>query len=110
MSFIVIGGYKNEIYKLTPHFSVKNVKDTILFYQDILGFKLEMVVPNNENIIEQNISEGKIYNYAMMSKDEVFEMFLEEDSFEKDVPLLEDTPQGAPLLLYGGIPFVQVVG
>ncbi len=86
--------------KLTPNFSVKNVKDTILFYQDILGFKLEMVVPNNENIIEQNISEGKIYDYAMMSKDEVFVMFLEENSFKKHIPLLKDTPQGASVLFY----------
>jgi len=58
--------------KLTPNFSVKNVKDTILFYRDILGFKLEMVVPNNKNIIEHNLADGKIYNYAMMSKEEFY--------------------------------------
>ena len=86
--------------KLTPNLSVKNVKDAILFYRDILGFKLEMSVPNNKNIIEQNISEGKIYDYAMMSKDDVFVMLLEENCFKKDMPSLNALPQGASLLLY----------
>ena len=86
--------------KLTPNFSVRDVKDTILFYQDVLGFKLEMVVPNNENIIEQNLTEGKIYNYAMMSKDEVFVMFLEERCLKEDIPVFKNVTQGASSLLF----------
>ena len=62
--------------KLTPNFLVKNVKNTVLFYRDILGFKLEMVVPNNKDIVEHTLTNGKIYNCAMMSKDEVFVMFI----------------------------------
>lgn len=86
--------------KITPNFSVKNVKDTVLFYQNVLGFKLEMVVPNDMNIIEQNLTEGKIYNYAMMSKDEVFVMFLEEKCLKKDIPVFKNITQGASLLFY----------
>ncbi|NOX96936.1 MAG: bleomycin resistance family protein [Nitrospirae bacterium] len=89
-----------KLTKLTPNFSVKNVKDTILFYRDILGFKLEMVVPKNKNIIEYNLADSETYSYAMMSKDEVFIMFIEENCFKKDIPLFKNTPQGASLLFY----------
>ena len=95
--------------KLTPNFSVRDVKDTILFYQDVLGFKLEMVVPNNENIIEQNLTEGKIYNYAMMSKDEVFVMFLEERCLKEDIPVFKNVTQGASLLFYIDVEGINIV-
>jgi len=95
--------------KLTPNFSVKNVQDTVLFYRDILGFKLEMVVPNNENIIEQNLTKDKIYNYAMMSKDEVFVMFLEENNLKEDMPLLKNATQGASLLFYIDVEDIDAV-
>lgn len=95
--------------KLTPNFSVKNVKDTVLFYQDILGFKLEMVVPSTENIIEQNLTKDKIYNYAMMSKDEVFVMFLEENNLKEDMPLLKNTTHGASLLFYIDVDDIDAV-
>lgn len=86
--------------KLTPNFSVENVKDTVLFYQDILGFKLEMVVPNDKNIIEHNLVDDKAYNYAMMSKNDVFVMFLEENSFKKDIPAFKNNTHGASILFY----------
>ena len=95
--------------KLTPNISVKNVRDTVLFYQDILGFKLEMVVPNDRNIIEKSLSEDEIYDYAMMSKDEVFVMFLEENSLKKDIPLFKDITQGASLLFYIDVEDINAV-
>ncbi|WP_044415238.1 VOC family protein [Halarcobacter anaerophilus] len=73
--------------KLTPNFSVKSVKETVLFYQDILGFELSIVVPNNKKVIENSIDSSKEYDYAMMKKDEVFVMFLEEKSYQQDIPV-----------------------
>lgn len=95
--------------KLTPNFSANNVKDTVLFYQDILGFKLEMVVPNDKNTIEKDLTKDKIYNYAMMSKDEVFVMFLEEKSLKGDMPLFKNTAQGASLLFYIDVEDINTV-
>lgn len=86
--------------KLTPNFSVRNVKESVRFYQDILGFKLEIVVPNGTNAIEKEISEDKEYSTAMMRKDEVFVMFLQHDYVEKTTPLLEATSERAPVLFY----------
>ena len=86
--------------KLTPNLSVKDVKETVRFYRDILGFTLEMVVPTGKEQIEQNLSEGITYDYAMMRKGEVFVMFMEEDCFKKDLPFLKDRPHGASLSFY----------
>lgn len=91
---------KMRFTKLTPNLSVNNVKDTVLYYRDILGFKLEMVVPNNRNIIEHSLNDSKTYNCSMMSKDEVFVMFLEENSFKNDIPLFKNTTRSASLLFY----------
>ncbi len=86
--------------KLTPNFSVRDVGETVKFYQDILGFKFEMAVPDGSTKIENEISNRGEYAYAMVSKDEVYVMFLKHDSFEKDVSVLKGFPQGASVLFY----------
>jgi len=86
--------------KLTPNFSVRDVGETVKFYQDILGFKFEMAVPYGSTKIENEISNKSEYAYAMVSKDEVYVMFLKHDSFEKDISVLKGLPQGASVLFY----------
>ena len=89
-----------KFQKLTPNFSVRDVRETVKFYQDILGFKFEMAVPDGSTEIENEISDKGEYEYAMVSKDEVYLMFLKYDSFEKDIPVLKGFPQGASVLFY----------
>jgi len=86
--------------KLTPNFSVKNVAESVMFYHKILGFKLEMAVPEGTTRIENEILEKEEYAYAMVSKDEVYLMFLNEKSIKGDVPILHEHPQGASVLFY----------
>jgi uncharacterized glyoxalase superfamily protein PhnB len=86
--------------KLTPNFSVRNVKESVLFYQDLLGFKLEIAVPYGTNLIENAIQEGREYSTAMMKKDDVFVMFLKHDLFEKDTQAFEGSAKGASVLFY----------
>lgn len=89
-----------KFQKLTPNFSVRDVRETVKFYQDILGFKLEMAVPDGSTEIENEISDKGEYAYAMMSQDDVYVMFLKSDIFEEDVPVLNGFPQGASVLFY----------
>ena len=89
-----------KFQKLTPNFSVRDVRETVKFYQDLLGFKFEMAVPDGSTIIDNEISEKGEYAYAMMSKDEVYVMFLKTDSFVKDISVLNNFPQGASVLFY----------
>ena len=86
--------------KLTPNFSVKNVAESVQFYQEILGFKLEMAVPDGTTRIENEILENEEYAYAMVSKGEVYLMFLNEKNFKCDIPILHEVPQGASVLFY----------
>ncbi len=52
------------LIKLTPELVVDDIKATIEFYQDILGFELVLTVPNPDNI-----------DWALMSCGEVEIMF-----------------------------------
>ena len=89
-----------KFQKLTPNFSVRDVRESVKFYQDILGFKFEMAVPDGSTIIEKEISDKGEYAGAMMSKDEVYVMFLKTDNFEEDISVLKGFPQGASVLFY----------
>lgn len=86
--------------KLTPNFLVKNVADSVVFYREILGFRLDMAVPDGTTRIENEILENEEYAYAMVSKDEVYLMFLNEKNFKCDIPMLHNIPQGASVLFY----------
>lgn len=41
--------------KINAEFLGKEREDAVLFYRNILGFRLEMVVPNNKNIVEHTV-------------------------------------------------------
>ncbi|HTZ18220.1 MAG TPA: VOC family protein [Dissulfurispiraceae bacterium] len=53
-----------QLTKLTPELVVNDIKETISFYQDMLGFELVLAVPNPNNI-----------DWALMSCGEVEIMF-----------------------------------
>lgn len=86
--------------KLTPNFEVKSIKETIDFYQNTLGFSLVMAVPETQDGVEQSLTNGKEYVYAILSKDKVEMMFQRSDSFKEDVQLAKNTPIGASVSFY----------
>lgn len=86
--------------KLTPNFEVNNVKQTVEFYIEHIGFKLIMAVPESQDGIEQSLAEGKEYVYAMMQKDNVELMFQRSDSFKNDVIFSKELPIGASVSFY----------
>lgn len=86
--------------KLTPNFEVKDIRETIEFYQSALSFSLVMAVPETQNGIEQSLTDGKEYVYALVSKDDVEMMFQRTDSFKEDVSLAKDLSMGASVSFY----------
>lgn len=86
--------------KLTPNIMVNNVRESVLFYIEILGFTLNLLVPTNSKAIEDKLEEGKEYSYAMVSRDEIFFMLMEKKAFGKDLPMLENTSIGASASFY----------
>lgn len=89
-----------EFKKLTPNFPVKNVKESVSFYQNMLGFKLEIAVPDGTNSITNEISDAKEYSTAMMRKDDVFVMFLKHDNFEESTQAFKGVTEDVPVLFY----------
>jgi len=89
-----------ELQKLTPNMMVNDVRESIEFYVKILGFKLNMVVPENSEIIENDLKDGKNYIYAMVSRDEVFIMFMKKDAFEEDLSMFKGSSMGASVSFY----------
>ena len=86
--------------KLTPNFEVKNIRETVAFYQNFLGFSLTMAVPETQDGIEQTLADGKEYVYALVGKDKVEMMFQRTDSFKEDVSLAKDISLGASVSFY----------
>jgi len=89
-----------KMKKLTPDMMVDDVQKSVEFYVNILGFKLDMAVPENSKSIENELKEGKNYAYAMVCKDEVYIMFMRRDVFEVDLPILKDVRIGASVSFY----------
>jgi len=89
-----------ELKKLAPNFAVQDISKTVAFYRNVIGFKLEMVVPEDKSGVEQELSEEKTYIYAMMSRDSVQVMFQRTDSIGEDVPPLKGVPIGASVSFY----------
>ncbi len=89
-----------KLNKLTPNFAVLDIEKTVAFYQNVLGFKLEMAVPEDKNGIETELNTNKSYIYAMMSRDGVELMFQRTDSIGEDILPLKGMKQGASVSFY----------
>ena len=86
--------------KITPNFSVNDVKETIHFYESILGFSLVMAVPESQDVIEQKLNAEKEYVYALVIKESVEFMFQRSDSFNTDVEFAKELPLSASVSFY----------
>ena len=89
-----------KLKKITPNLSVKNVTETIKFYQNLLNFKVRMVVLEKNNMVEDFFIETEEYTYAMVYRDDLQLMFLKESTFHDNVPILKDFHMGASVVFY----------
>lgn len=89
-----------KVSKLTPNFEVRDIKETVKFYQNTLGFTLVMAVPETQDKVDQSLVEGENYVYALVSKDNVELMFQRTDSFKEDIKMSKKFPMGASVSFY----------
>jgi uncharacterized glyoxalase superfamily protein PhnB len=82
--------------KLTPNLMVEDVRRTIDWYVDVLGFRIDATVPD----------EG-VLNWAMLHRDDVALMFQARHSLGEEVPVLRDVPIGASQSFYIEVTGVQ---
>ncbi|WP_160644437.1 VOC family protein [Chengkuizengella marina] len=88
-----------KLKKFTTNFISEDLNTSIAYYRDILGFKLEMVVDDNQ-ITTKEIDQDKNYVFAIMSKDDFQIMFQTPDSIAEDVPIFEEMPKGISTCFY----------
>jgi uncharacterized glyoxalase superfamily protein PhnB len=86
--------------KLNPNLMVKDVKETVEFYQKNLGFQLIMAVPETQDGIWNEIPADKKVVYALVKNGDVEIMFQAEKSLKEDVPVLMDSQIGASCTFY----------
>jgi uncharacterized glyoxalase superfamily protein PhnB len=91
---------ETRLKKITPDLMVVDVAVTVNFYTEKLGFKLEMLVPESGKRVETKLVNGREYVYAMVSRDEVFMMFMRKDVYVEDVPVLKGASIGASATFY----------
>jgi uncharacterized glyoxalase superfamily protein PhnB len=86
--------------KLTPNLMVRDVRDTVEFYRNTLGFTLIMAVPETQDGILTDLPDGMQIVYALMKNGGAEIMFQSEKSLREDVPALVGTQLGASISLY----------
>lgn len=64
---------------LIPNIMVKNVKETMKFYEEKLGFKKVLSVPES----------GEKFDFAIIAKDKITIMFQEQESLIQEYPSLK---------------------
>ena len=64
---------------ITANIMVKNVKETITFYEETLGFQKILSVP----------TQGEKLDFAIMNKDKISIMFQEQENLVEEYPTLK---------------------
>ena len=85
---------------MTPNFEVSNVKETVNFYVNVLGFSVAMAVTENREIIENKFPQDKECIYAFIVKDNVMLAFQRGESLRKDINLSHQMEIGASIAFY----------
>src|SRR5215204_2862671 len=75
--------------KLTPNFMVEDVRKTIAFYRDVLGFEVLTTVEADDET-----------GFAIMRCDQIELMFQSRKSLSENVPALTGSAIGASQTLY----------
>ncbi len=74
---------------LSPNLMVGNVNKTVMFYEEHLGFKLTMSVPD----------EGE-FDWAMVTNGNAVVMFQTQESLASELPRFANIPVGGTFTLY----------
>lgn len=71
--------------KLTPNLAVKNIKETIEYYQKNFGFEIAMAVSEDKSSMGRELLDDKEYVWAMIVCKEVTLMLQQTDNYSEDI-------------------------
>ncbi|WP_292008961.1 VOC family protein [Chryseobacterium sp.] len=89
-----------KVNTLIPNLAVVDIRQTVQFYRENLGFKLVMAVPETQDCIDQQLHSDKIYVYAMLNKDNTSLMLQRIDTIKEDISIFDKNVIGASVSLY----------
>lgn len=70
---------------LSPNLAVKDIKQTVAYYQDNFGFEIEMLVDSLQEDFSPEIKKEKDYIWALIKNGDVSVMLQEENSIKEDI-------------------------
>lgn len=70
---------------LIVNLAVRDIRESITFYRDILGFVPIMAVPEDKSSFSPELEEGKHYLFAMVQSGGIEIMLQHEESLREDV-------------------------
>ena len=73
--------------KLTPNIAVKNIKQSVAYYQNNFDFTLQMAVSEDKSSMGAELDENKEYIWAMMVCGGVTLMLQRDDNLKEDIGL-----------------------
>ena len=91
---------KTEITKFSPNLMVRNIKKSLKFYTELLGFELKMAVPENKQEIAETIEDDRQYIYALVAAGNIEIMFQIKESLKEDIPALNVGTPNASITFY----------
>jgi uncharacterized glyoxalase superfamily protein PhnB len=89
-----------KVSKLTSNLAVADIRQTVRFYCENLGFELVAAVPVTQDGADQQLADGKEYVFVLLKKDNAELMFQRSDSFSEDVSIAGEMPVGASVSFY----------
>ena len=98
MTTTAVTATKIALKKLTPNLMVEDVNRTIEFYRDVLGFEVQVTVP-----------EAGQFDWAMLGRDGVTLMFQSRASLGGEIPALADAPIGGAVTFYTEVEGVEAL-
>lgn len=77
-----------KILQLIPELLVEDMPKTLRFYQEMLGFRPEIIFPQTNPV------------FAQVSRDDIRIMLYDRSEFENEIPKLKKLKMGGTTLLY----------
>lgn len=70
---------------LIPNLAVKDIKESVAYYQNNFGFEIEMLVDSSQEDFNPVVKEDKEYIWALIKKGDVSLMLQEKNSMKEDI-------------------------
>lgn len=85
-----------EMNSLVPVLMVENVKQSVGFYESVLGFEAFVAVPNHD-----------VPEFCIIRRDDISLMLQQRNSLAKEVPFFHNQPIGATCTFYIKVDDIQ---